>query len=312
MFFEYFDRSGGAGNEFLSLADIASATQTSRGFMSSFDVATLDEEMAGDGDDFAVTFRGMLVIQTAGFYTFTLYSDDGSDLWINGEQIINHDGLHGATTQTVSVMLYPGEIELSGSYFEHLGDETLEITVMGPGVPDGPVYPTEEGDPPPPSNAGTGINIFDSGLLGDPNGHSEVQPYFDDLINGGDGHDRLEGNEGHDTLNGGADDDTLLGDEGNDVLSGDDGNDQLFGGAGYDLLNGGNGDDTLNGGADDDTVYGGDGNDVLSGGTGFNVLDGGSGNDTILAEHPDLHSTLLTDPISQSAINGHAGHLGCR
>ncbi|WP_457549376.1 PA14 domain-containing protein [Archaeoglobus sp.] len=62
----------------------------------------------GPGNDltdyFAVIWEGQLKIVENGTYTFTLTSDDGSWLWIDGKLVINNGGLHGA--QSVSNSTY--------------------------------------------------------------------------------------------------------------------------------------------------------------------------------------------------------------
>ena len=273
MFFEYYDRSGATGDQFSALADIASTTRTSQGFAGTFDVTELDEALGGDGDHFALVFHGILVVEEGGTYSFELNSDDGADFWINGVQKINHDGLHSASTATGAFLLTAGTYQITTRYFEHSGDETLGLTISGP----------DTGD--------EALSVFESGMLGDPTDSIVAQSNMADVINGGDGHDRLEGGDGNDILNGDSGNDTLLGDDGQDTLDGGTGNDTLYGGAG------------------NDNISGGDGNDELHGDGGFNVLDGGIGDDVIYAGGPDLHSTLLQNPIAEGAINGHAGHL---
>jgi len=46
-------------------------------------------------DHFAVRWTGRLRIFRTGHYHFSLYSDDGSKLWIDNRYTINNDGLHG-------------------------------------------------------------------------------------------------------------------------------------------------------------------------------------------------------------------------
>jgi Ca2+-binding RTX toxin-like protein len=78
-----------------------------------------------------------------------------------------------------------------------------------------------------------------------------------DLLDGGDGVDRLWAGLGNDLVRGGNDNDFLYGREGNDLLLGGAGNDYLDGWDGADLLIGGTGSDTLCGGAGEDLLIGG-------------------------------------------------------
>ena len=76
----------------------------------------------------------------------------------------------------------------------------------------------------------------------------------------------------NDVLNGGDGDDKLVGRNGEDALNGQDGSDKLFGGGGNDWLHGGEGRDILSGGNDNDVMEGGAGNDFLTGGDGADVF----------------------------------------
>jgi Ca2+-binding RTX toxin-like protein len=127
----------------------------------------------------------------------------------------------------------------------------------------------------------------------------------DDVVNSGDGNNKVLGEGGNDNLNGGAgndqlfglaDDDTLSGGPGNDklygadgnnLLDGGDGNDIAYAGDGTDSLSGGDGNDRLYSGNSDDTISGGDGNDKLFGGQGDDSLSGGAGNDGLWGDRGD-------------------------
>ena len=111
-----------------------------------------------------------------------------------------------------------------------------------------------------------------------------------DVLSGGNGQDRLWGNTGNDTLSGDGGDDWLSGGIGNDVIKGGQGQDKLLGQTGNDNLNGedgddyvsgDDGDDTMAGGNNNDTLYGGKGNDKLAGDAGDDKLYGDTGNDDI-------------------------------
>lgn len=121
-----------------------------------------------------------------------------------------------------------------------------------------------------------------------------------DVLEGGDGHDRLNGRRGADELSGGDGDDTLIGGNGRDELRGEDGNDSLRAGGGRDDLYGGEGDDRLIAGNGRDTLNGGTGDDVLTGGRGRDIFifeddDGPTGADSITDFNP------ATDEIHVSA-----------
>lgn len=102
-----------------------------------------------------------------------------------------------------------------------------------------------------------------------------------DIIIGGAGNDRLFGNDGDDIIYGGINDDRLVGGNGNDLLNGGSGNDGLLGDDGDDILIGESGADFLIGGAGNDIIYGDAGADNISGGDDNDIIFGGSEDDQI-------------------------------
>ena len=91
------------------------------------------------------------------------------------------------------------------------------------------------------------------------------------------GQHRLYGNDGNDTLS--ADSEVLITGAYNSYLSGGAGNDTLYGGAGASNLSGGIGTDTIIGGSGNEGLTGGADNDYLEGGKGNDTLNGGTGSD---------------------------------
>lgn len=87
----------------------------------------------GPADRFAAEYSGSFTVETAGTYTFYLTSDDGSRLSIDGQRIINHDGLHEAQTRTASITLDAGTHTLNAQYFEKTGGATMQLDWAGPG-----------------------------------------------------------------------------------------------------------------------------------------------------------------------------------
>lgn len=69
-------------------------------------------------ENFAIRFRAELKIDTPGIYIFELSSDDGSQLYINGELIIDNDGIHGTVSKQGSIKLDIGIHPVEIHYFQ--------------------------------------------------------------------------------------------------------------------------------------------------------------------------------------------------
>lgn len=84
-------------------------------------------------DHFWFAFDGFINIRRAGQYIFQLGSDEGSRLTLNGQLLIGHDGIHTFSRKTSQpVSLTKGAHRIFLQYFEHTGDERLEVSYSGP------------------------------------------------------------------------------------------------------------------------------------------------------------------------------------
>ena len=106
---------------------------------------TIDWTTAADWESYTTNYLAQVVadldIAQAGAYTFRLLSDDGSQLWIDGQQVIDHDGVHGATTKDGDVTLTAGSHALEVRYFQVDRRSPAPAAVAPPGpdhVRDGP------------------------------------------------------------------------------------------------------------------------------------------------------------------------------
>src|SRR5690606_30203534 len=83
-------------------------------------------------------FTGYLSIATEGTYYFNLTSSDGSRLLIDGNVIIDNDGIHGTkTAESSAVHLTAGPHRIEVQYFDDVGGHTLNVRYKGPGIGDG-------------------------------------------------------------------------------------------------------------------------------------------------------------------------------
>lgn len=86
-------------------------------------------------DAVAVVFEGDITIAAAGTYSFSLASDDGSKLYINGRTVVDNDGDHGVITAAGSIDLQPGKHAIRVEYFNGGGGSWLGAYFEGPGIP---------------------------------------------------------------------------------------------------------------------------------------------------------------------------------
>jgi Ca2+-binding RTX toxin-like protein len=84
-------------------------------------------------DNFAMQYTSSIVVRNAGNYTFNLTSDDGSQLFINGQLVVNNDGLHGSQTLSNTVYLEEGIHDFELNYFDATNDAVLNLSVFDSG-----------------------------------------------------------------------------------------------------------------------------------------------------------------------------------
>ena len=89
----------------------------------------------GPVDYFAARFVGRIYIPVSGTYTFYLYSDDGSLLFIDNNQLINNDGIHAGTERAGSLFLQRGHHSFVAYFFENNGGAAMAVSWEGPGIP---------------------------------------------------------------------------------------------------------------------------------------------------------------------------------
>ncbi len=97
--------------------------------------AGLDLTVAERTDNFGIRFDGFLQIKQAGEYTFHLGSDDGSVLYLDGEEVINNDGVHPHQVRSRAVKLDARMHAVRVEYMQGGFDWTLELDYEGPSVP---------------------------------------------------------------------------------------------------------------------------------------------------------------------------------
>ena len=76
--------------------NITDENLTAAGIATEFNIAELANEFSNNANTFGFRYSGYIYIETPGLYTFSTTSDDGSNLSIDGNEIVDNDGLHNA------------------------------------------------------------------------------------------------------------------------------------------------------------------------------------------------------------------------
>jgi hypothetical protein len=98
---------------------------------------------------FAIDYTGKFWIEKPGEYEFSLTSDDGSKLYIDGELVIDNDGQHPPEEKTGSVKLTGGIHRMRISYFQGPRFQVALILKVKPPRGEERVFSTDEFRPPP-------------------------------------------------------------------------------------------------------------------------------------------------------------------
>jgi cytochrome c553 len=117
--------------EWKKLPDFATLTPAASGKLDQGLIAL--EPAKGQKKGFGLAFDADLTIPESGEYVFSLISDDGSALVIDGETVIGNDGIHPAQAKEGKEKLQAGHHTLRVLYFDGGGQRSLALSVKGPG-----------------------------------------------------------------------------------------------------------------------------------------------------------------------------------
>jgi hypothetical protein len=95
-------------------------------------VPIVDLNAAPTNENFGLRFRGLIKIPREGVYGFYLTSDDGSRLLIDGYQVVDNDGVHGARESFGHVALAAGLHSIELVFFQGRGGVGLALEYDGP------------------------------------------------------------------------------------------------------------------------------------------------------------------------------------
>lgn len=121
------------GNNWEDLPDMSKLKAAKTGNLYEFEISEMGSPEALP--QFAVRMESYIKIDTEGDYTFYTYSDDGSKLYIDGEQVVDNGGQHGTIERGGGVNLKAGYHKITVDYFNHGGGGWLEVFYKGPQIP---------------------------------------------------------------------------------------------------------------------------------------------------------------------------------
>jgi alpha-L-fucosidase len=87
------------------------------------------------GENIALAFYGSIEVPADDLYRFALTSDDGSKLFVDGEPVVDNDGLHGAVTKEGAIALGKGPHVIRVVWFNRTGGAELSLRWAAPGQP---------------------------------------------------------------------------------------------------------------------------------------------------------------------------------
>ena len=121
--YEYYE------GEWDQLPEFDNLTPVSTGQADNFSIGAAQQD-----DNFGFRFTANLTLSQAGTYTFFTTSDDGSQLFIDGQMVVDNDGLHGNKEEEGSINLAAGDHEVVVTYFEKGGGSSLFVQIDGPSL----------------------------------------------------------------------------------------------------------------------------------------------------------------------------------
>ena len=105
-----------------------------QGQVANLNFPSTDKAFAGSPyiTDFVAQFSGNIFVPLTGTWIFYLTSDDGSRLYIDGNQLIDNDGFHGMVEVSGSAVLSRGMHTIDVSFLQGGGGAGLTLAWSGP------------------------------------------------------------------------------------------------------------------------------------------------------------------------------------
>jgi len=98
---------------------------------------------------FAIDYKGRFWVEQEGVWRFSLLSDDGSKLYIDGGEVIDNDGPHQPQVVEGSVALKHGAHDVRVSYYQGPRYQVALVLLVAPPGEGPRLFDTNELKPPP-------------------------------------------------------------------------------------------------------------------------------------------------------------------
>ena len=112
------------------LPDFEALEPDQKGFIDNFDITGSPAP-----GNFGYEFTGFIDIPVRGMYTFYTQSDEGSELYIGGNLVVDNNGSHTSTEEFGTIGLNAGKHEITVKYFDAAGPQELAVSYKGPSLP---------------------------------------------------------------------------------------------------------------------------------------------------------------------------------
>ncbi len=123
--FEYYE------GRWVFMPDFSALAPKTSGTIDTFDVNVLKERE----DDYAIRYTGYVCVPATDVYAFATGSDDGSQLYIGNELVVDNDGEHAMREAAGLIALERGQHPITVTFFNRGGHEQLEVKWARPGQP---------------------------------------------------------------------------------------------------------------------------------------------------------------------------------
>ena len=135
MLAEYFDNDGVSFNTG-SMPSLIDRTPDHVRLETSLQYSSSSQAYPGLDDRFknnwGARFSGLVEIPETGNWTFYLTSDDGSELWVNGQSLVTNYGSHGMVERSQSGQYDAGKYDFKIEFFQGGGPHGLQLSWSGP------------------------------------------------------------------------------------------------------------------------------------------------------------------------------------